>query len=176
EKPIARTLEDARTIVDTAERTGVVCAIGYQWHALELLDDVRRELGGQRLALLAGRSIGPTHSRPWFLDRGQGGGNVLERGSHHIDLQRAVAGEIVSVQAAPSAVLVGQGAGERGGLVATTAKPAIATGREGAARPRPPGLVATTAKPAIATGREGAARPRPPGLVATTAKPAIATG
>jgi myo-inositol 2-dehydrogenase/D-chiro-inositol 1-dehydrogenase len=116
EKPIARTSDDARAIVEAAERTGAVCAVGYQWHALELLDDVRRELDGQRLALLAGRSIGPTHARPWFLDRAQGGGNVLERGSHHIDLQRALAGEVASVQAAPSGVLVGQGCGERGDI------------------------------------------------------------
>ena len=33
EKPIARTLDDARAIVETADRTGAVCAIGYQWHA-----------------------------------------------------------------------------------------------------------------------------------------------
>src|SRR5437879_3401831 len=69
EKPIARTLEDARAIVEAAERTGLVCAVGYQWHALELLDDVRRELDGQRIALLAGRSFGPPRARPWFLDR-----------------------------------------------------------------------------------------------------------
>src|SRR5262249_40802177 len=31
EKPIARTLEDAAAIVEAAERTGTVCAIGYQW-------------------------------------------------------------------------------------------------------------------------------------------------
>jgi predicted dehydrogenase len=116
EKPIARTVDDARAIVDAADRAGVPCAVGYQWHALDLLDHVRRELAGQGLALLAGRSIGPTRARPWFLDRAQGGGNVLERGSHHIDLQRALAGEVVAVQAAPSRVLVGQRGGDRGDI------------------------------------------------------------
>jgi predicted dehydrogenase len=116
EKPIARTLSDAQAIVAAAERDGRVCAIGYQWHALELLDDVRRELEGQRVALLAARSIGPTRSRPWFLDRARGGGNVLERASHHVDLLRALAGDVVAVQAAPSDVLLGQAAGERGDI------------------------------------------------------------
>ena len=51
----------------------------------------------------SGRASG-TASRPWFLDRAQGGGNLLERGSHHIDLVRAVAGEVVSVQAAATSV------------------------------------------------------------------------
>src|SRR4051812_40261813 len=31
EKPLARTLEDAQAIVEAAERTGAVCAVGYQW-------------------------------------------------------------------------------------------------------------------------------------------------
>src|SRR6266705_1426797 len=38
EKPIARTLEDAAEIVAAAGDAGTVCAVGYQWHALDLLD------------------------------------------------------------------------------------------------------------------------------------------
>jgi predicted dehydrogenase len=116
EKPIARTVDDAEAIVAAAEANGAVCAVGYQWHATEVLDDLRRELDGQDISLLAGRSIGPTGSRPWFLDRAQGGGNVLERGSHHIDLERAIAGEVVRVQAAASSVLLGQREGGRGDI------------------------------------------------------------
>lgn len=100
EKPIARTLDDALAIVATAEQSGAVCAVGYQWHGLELLDDVRRELASQAIGLMVGTSIGPTQSRPWFLDRAQGGGQVLERASHHVDLQRAIAGDVLRVQAA----------------------------------------------------------------------------
>ena len=37
EKPIARAREDAEAIVATAERTGLVCAVGYQWHATQVL-------------------------------------------------------------------------------------------------------------------------------------------
>jgi myo-inositol 2-dehydrogenase / D-chiro-inositol 1-dehydrogenase len=104
EKPIARSLDDAQSIVTAADRAGVVCAVGYQWHALDVLDDLRRSLAGQTVGCLVGQSIGGTQSRPWFLDRAEGGGNLLERGSHHIDLARAVAGEIVAVQAAGSSV------------------------------------------------------------------------
>ena len=104
EKPIARTLPDAAAIVEAAERTGTVCAVGYQWHALDLLDDLRQLLEGEQVGLLVGTSIGPTQSRPWFLDRRAGGGNLLERGSHHLDLARAVGGDVVSVQAAASGV------------------------------------------------------------------------
>jgi predicted dehydrogenase len=116
EKPIARTLDDAEAIVTAAEASSAVCAVGYQWHALELLDDVRAALDDQEIALLAGRSFGPTQSRPWFLDRRQGGGNVLERASHNIDLMRAIAGEVAAVQASGSGVALAQGEGERGDI------------------------------------------------------------
>ena len=116
EKPIARTVDDGKAIVAAAEASDAACAVGYQWHATEVLDDLRRELDGQEVSLLAARSIGPTGSRPWFLDRAQGGGNVLERGSHHIDLERAIAGEVVRVQAAASSVVLGQREGGRGDI------------------------------------------------------------
>ncbi|MGO8883516.1 MAG: Gfo/Idh/MocA family protein [Streptosporangiaceae bacterium] len=104
EKPIARSLDDARLIAAAAARSGAVCAVGYQWHAVEVLDSARRILAGQPVGCLVGQSVGGTQSRPWFLDRAAGGGNLLERGSHHIDLARALAGEVTAVQAAASAV------------------------------------------------------------------------
>jgi myo-inositol 2-dehydrogenase / D-chiro-inositol 1-dehydrogenase len=116
EKPIARTLEDANAIVDAWRRTGMVCAIGYQWHATEGLETLRHELAGQRIALLWGVSVGPTAARTWFVDRAGGGGNILERGSHQVDLQRAVAGEVASVQVTASEVLLAQSAGVEGDI------------------------------------------------------------
>jgi myo-inositol 2-dehydrogenase / D-chiro-inositol 1-dehydrogenase len=116
EKPIARGLEDAAAIVEAAEQADAVCAVGYQWRAVEVLDDLREALDGQELGLLIGIGTGPTKSRPWFLNRAEGGGNLLERASHGIDLARAVAGEVVAVQATAGANPLAQGAGERGDI------------------------------------------------------------
>lgn len=116
EKPIARTWEDAAQIVAEAQRTGTVCAVGYQWHALDLLDDLPGVLAGQQIGLLVGTSIGPTQSRPWFVDMRAGGGNLLERGSHHLDLVRTVAGEVVAVQAAAGRVRLARSGGEAGDI------------------------------------------------------------
>jgi myo-inositol 2-dehydrogenase / D-chiro-inositol 1-dehydrogenase len=116
EKPVARTAEDAAEIVAAAKSTGTVCAVGYQWHALDLLDDLPLLLRGQQIGLLLGTSIGPTQSRPWFVDMRAGGGNLLERGSHHLDLARTVAGEVVSVQAAAGRVRLARSAGEAGDI------------------------------------------------------------
>jgi predicted dehydrogenase len=103
EKPIARSEQDAARIVAAATR-GTVCAVGYQWRAIDVLADLRAALAGQTIGCLVGESVGGTQSRPWFLNQAEGGGNLLERGSHHIDLARAVAGEVVAVQAAQSKV------------------------------------------------------------------------
>lgn len=116
EKPIARTLEDALAIAEAAEQTGVVCAIGYQWHATEALEHLRAVLGDQPVAYLWGVSVGPTAARPWFLERAGGGGNLLERGSHQLDLQRAVAGEVESVQVVASPILLAQSEIEPGDI------------------------------------------------------------
>jgi predicted dehydrogenase len=102
EKPIARTPGDASAITAAAAGNQVVCAVGYQWHAIEVLDDLRRALAGDPVGCLVGQSIGGTQSRPWFLNRAEGGGNLLERGSHHLDLARAIAGEVEAVQAGAS--------------------------------------------------------------------------
>src|SRR5215472_9651771 len=115
EKPIARTPGDAAPIVAAAERSGTVCAVGYQWHALDLLGDLPGVLAGQQIGALVGTCIGPTQSRPWFLDRHAGGGNLLERGSHHLDLARAVAGEVAAVQAGAGRLRLARSAGAAGG-------------------------------------------------------------
>src|SRR6202171_4763575 len=116
EKPIARGLEDARVIVDAAAASKAVCAVGYQYRAIEVLDDLRAALDGQEVGFLIGIGTGPTKSRPWFVDRLQGGGNLLERASHQIDLVRAIGGEVVAVKAAASKVLRAAGGGRQGDI------------------------------------------------------------
>jgi myo-inositol 2-dehydrogenase / D-chiro-inositol 1-dehydrogenase len=116
EKPIARGADDAKAIVQAAESSVAVCAVGYQWRAVEALDDLREALEGQELGLLIGIGTGPTKNRPWFLSRAEGGGNLLERASHGIDLERAIAGEIVAVQASAGAIPLAQSMGERGDI------------------------------------------------------------
>ena len=111
EKPIARTVADGEAIAAAAAAAGAVCAVGYQWHASELVGLAREALAGARPALLVGRNYGPVAGRPWFMDPAQGGGQILERGSHHIDLQRALAGEVAAVRvAAAGGALSGQAA------------------------------------------------------------------
>ena len=83
----------------TAERTGVVCAIGYQWRAITWVPQLRDLFARRALGLLAVRMFGSTAGRTWFTDQAAGGGQVLERASHGIDLVQAIAGPAVGVSA-----------------------------------------------------------------------------
>ena len=96
---MARDLDDARSIVAAAERTGVVCAIGYQWRAITWVPQMRELFAERALGLLAVRMFGSTAGRGWFTDQAAGGGQVLERASHGIDLVQAIAGPAVRVSA-----------------------------------------------------------------------------
>lgn len=99
EKPLSRSVADAVAIAEAAERTGSVCAVGYQWRAVDSLPALRSELARAPVALLISQGIGITQARSWFRDSRLSGGLVYERVSHHIDLQRMLAGEVDTVSA-----------------------------------------------------------------------------
>jgi predicted dehydrogenase len=110
EKPLARSVEDGRAIVEAWRRWETVCAIGYQWRSLVVLAELRRRLAGAAPGMLVSRSMGSTEPArgdvaqassgggSWFVDPRASGGILFELGSHDIDLQVAVAGPVESVQ------------------------------------------------------------------------------
>jgi myo-inositol 2-dehydrogenase / D-chiro-inositol 1-dehydrogenase len=99
EKPVARDLGDAQAIVDAVERAEAVCAIGYQWRAVDWVGAVRDLFARRELGLIVVRMFGSTAGRTWFTDQAAGGGQVLERASHGIDLVQAIAGPAARVSA-----------------------------------------------------------------------------
>ena len=113
EKPLARTLDDARAIVAAWEASDAVCAVGFQWRSVDFLDRIRELLRSTPLAMLISRSLGPAEpgrleqiaaaepgQEPWFMQPRLGGGQLFELASHDIDLQLALAGPVARVQAA----------------------------------------------------------------------------
>jgi len=99
EKPLSRGIDDAWKIVDAAENSGTVCAVGYQWRALDDLISIPLDQEGSVPALMVSQGVGITQARTWFKDDRLSGGLIFERVSHHIDLQRMIAGEVGSVSA-----------------------------------------------------------------------------
>ena len=112
EKPLARTEEDGLAIVEAWQDSPAVCAVGYQWRSLDVVDRLRRALAGGPPGMLVSRSFGPTEGgrldlasgaagtrAAWFTDPARSGGILFELGSHDIDLQIAIAGPVRAVQA-----------------------------------------------------------------------------
>ncbi len=109
EKPLARAVSDGEAIVAAWEASPAVCAVGYQWRSLDVVDRLRRALGDAPPGMLVSRSFGPTEggrndlaqagTGSWFLDPKRSGGILFELGSHDVDLQLAVAGPVDSVWA-----------------------------------------------------------------------------
>jgi len=107
EKPLARSLADGEAIVAAWQRSGAVCAVGYQWRSLDVVLQLRALLGKAQPGLLVSRSFGPTEGARrdleqgagWFADPVASGGLLFELASHDIDLQIALAGPVESVQA-----------------------------------------------------------------------------
>lgn len=107
EKPLARARADGEAIAAAWQRSGAVCAVGYQWRSLDVLGELRALLRGTQPGMLVSRSFGPTEGARrdlergtgWFADPGASGGLLFELASHDIDLQIALAGPVASVQA-----------------------------------------------------------------------------
>lgn len=106
EKPLARTADEARAVVEAARRAGRILKTGFNY----------RQMGHVRKAqeLLRSGAIGPTYllrcryghgGRPryeehWCTDADLSGGGVLqEQGIHMVDLVRVFLGEPVRVMA-----------------------------------------------------------------------------
>jgi predicted dehydrogenase len=104
EKPVAHSLVDAEAIERAAERSSAICAVGYQYRAISFFPDLPRDL-----RLLAGSGLSDTLDREWMRHRDLGGSYLLERASHLIDLELALAGPVIGVLCA-----------ERGDRVAVT--------------------------------------------------------
>ena len=124
EKPLARSHADGEAIVEAWERSGAVCAIGYQWRSLDVLDELRAILGNAKPGLLVSRSFGPTEgarrdlerAATWFADPAASGGLLFELASHDIDLQITLAGPVESVQARASSGLLALAGGRSSAL------------------------------------------------------------
>jgi predicted dehydrogenase len=113
EKPLARTLADGEAIVAAWQRTGTVCAVGYQWRSLDLLAELRSQLRGAQPGMLVSRSYGATEGarhdldeNSWFTDPRASGGILFELASHDIDLQIALAGPVEWVHASAQSGLL----------------------------------------------------------------------
>ncbi|MGH9672307.1 MAG: Gfo/Idh/MocA family protein [Bryobacteraceae bacterium] len=92
EKPLAVGLEEARQVMEASRSAGTTCMIGFNYRFHPLYIEARRRLRAGGLgALVAVRTAFSSAARDlpaWKQSRSQGGGALLDLGSHHLDLMR----------------------------------------------------------------------------------------
>jgi predicted dehydrogenase len=104
EKPLARTPEECRWILDAQERTGRFLATGFNYRFYPSIRKARELLDAGLIGELdhirsyAGYSAA-AHSHPWLHDvEVMGGGALRDNGIHLIDLTRYFLGEVTEVK------------------------------------------------------------------------------
>lgn len=108
EKPLARTLDEARDMQRAAEAAGVVNAVGYNNRCIpavrfarQLIEDGRiGDIYNVRAEYLQDWAIDPLAPMEWRFDADKAGtGSLGDIGSHAIDLVRYLVGDIAEVSA-----------------------------------------------------------------------------
>ena len=104
EKPLARTPEECRTILDAAERSGRRLGVGFNYRFYPSFAAARDVLASGAIGELdhvrayAGYSA-TGHNQPWVHDASVvGGGALWDNGIHLIDLTRHFLGDVVEVK------------------------------------------------------------------------------
>ncbi|HWL44444.1 MAG TPA: Gfo/Idh/MocA family oxidoreductase [Ilumatobacter sp.] len=106
DKPMATSLDDARSLVSTAAAAGVVLSVAENYTFYEPVLAAARELADGTIGeLVAVRTHRVAYlddvwlADGWRLDRDAGGGVLLDQGCHFTNILRRTVGEIEAVQA-----------------------------------------------------------------------------
>lgn len=124
EKPIARNLEEADSMIDAAKRYGVKLMIAENWRFLPHVNVAKRLVEGRELGVvflaktdLVGfpRDLAPSG---WKLDAEKVGGGVsIDSGIHNVDMIRWVVGEVRTVTAFTNRLIRTEITGEDTGCI-----------------------------------------------------------
>ncbi len=112
EKPLAASLVDAERIAAAARAAGRVAAVGFNQRCHPALARIRDEIRAGAFGTLAGVRVvwssgAGFSAREWLGERAQGGGALLDLGSHVVDLWRFLAdAEIESARATSRSVII----------------------------------------------------------------------
>ena len=102
EKPMARHLKDADRMIEAAEKAGVTLTIGFvrrfdaEWNTMR---DIVHSGKLGRPVIWRHLSTGGGPAAPWFLDREQGGGPLLDGAIHNYDFALNTFGPVRRVTA-----------------------------------------------------------------------------
>lgn len=109
EKPLALTLEDTRSMIDSVARFGVPLQVGFMRRYDPAYLDAKAAIAAGRIGRpVTFKSIGrdPFCPRPDFADPSQSGGLIVDMGIHDMDLARWLMGAEVDRVTAEATLLV----------------------------------------------------------------------
>jgi myo-inositol 2-dehydrogenase/D-chiro-inositol 1-dehydrogenase len=93
EKPLSAERWLAREIAAAIARSGLVSAVGYQWRAIDPLDELRAALSDRPPRLVLGAWHGVLPTPAWWRRQALSGGQMVEQATHLLDLARYLVGE-----------------------------------------------------------------------------------
>ena len=98
EKPVALNMADALIMEKAVEDAGVIAAVSYQIRHLDTVARVHDALASKDITMLNTRYYWTIPGR-WARDTAMSGGQIVEQGTHLVDLMRYWAGDVKTVHA-----------------------------------------------------------------------------
>ncbi|NOZ21826.1 MAG: Gfo/Idh/MocA family oxidoreductase [Planctomycetes bacterium] len=111
EKPPARNAEEAREITKVVEDSGMICSVGFNCRYAPSVDKCKALIGDKKINIVRAAVIspaalpGPGRLEDWFFLKEKGGG-LFDVMIHTLDLTRYVAGEVATVHAFGTNVII----------------------------------------------------------------------
>lgn len=94
EKPLAPSMSAATEAADIVDKHGILCTVGYQWRYSPVVDRAVEALGNSPITMLAAWWYWTIPKVWWIKDKRFGGGQMIDQGTHLIDLMRYLAGDV----------------------------------------------------------------------------------
>jgi len=100
EKPLANTMKTAERIAGAIEDAGIMTSVGYHFRYMDATERARKLLGEKKaapVAMVYARWLGGFPGVSWWRRLDQSGGQLVEQGTHVIDLARYLVGDVKKV-------------------------------------------------------------------------------
>jgi len=97
EKPLTLDINKACQINKVIQEKGIISSVGYVYRYSDIVNKVREEINGKKIAMLLGYYLCPMRDIYWWRVKGQSGGQIVEQTTHLFDLARYFIGEVDKV-------------------------------------------------------------------------------
>lgn len=99
EKPVALHLEAAKRKYEAIREAGIIHASGYCLRYIDAVEKAKAYLADKVVGMALAYRIGKSSPIPWFGTMSKSGGQLVDAGTHQVDLMRYLIGDITEVYA-----------------------------------------------------------------------------